>query len=209
MEFNENLVKSYAILEKSKFGKTLESFSSFQWRSSNQLPNDLSETSWQLKSNFRLHNLIHYLKTKSIFSSLPEIEFRCLVDGPGVLRDNLYIDALKAKMSNVPLDVLEQRLLWIQKLENKKEMSRDLLRQWNGNVRYEIKEIRKPIRKVKKFSGWIRSSSSVGSKRPRKPSPEPGVFEWSMYDNLDFYEFLTVGRFHGTSVDITPILTRP
>jgi hypothetical protein len=64
-------------------------------------------------------------------------------------------------------------------------------------------EVRKSIRKVKKYSGYVRNSSSVGSKKFSKTSNHiPETFEWSSYEELDYYEFLTVGRFSGTALEI-------
>jgi hypothetical protein len=149
-----------------------------------------------------------YLKMKHLLGTTSELEIRILLDGPGVMKDNLFIDALRAKISGVPNEILVERLNWLQELEGRQKWSFNLLSTWEKCINYEVMEIRKPIRKAKKFSGWVRNSSAVGSKRPGKSKPEPEIFEWSSFENLDYYEFLTVGGFNGTSIDIFPSLMR-
>jgi hypothetical protein len=64
-------------------------------------------------------------------------------------------------------------------------------------------EIRRSIRKVKKYSGYVRNSSAVGSKQFAKISPIiPERFEWISYEEIDYYEFLTVGKFSGAALEI-------
>lgn len=196
------------ILSKSSFGKKLQSFRTLRWKSSNQQANKSTETFWIAKTNFRLHKFLLFLKMRHLLGSSSEVEVKVLLDGPGVMKDDLFIDALRAKISGVPIDLLLERLNWLQRLEGKQEWSFNLLKTWENCINYEIMEIRKPVRKAKKFSGWVRNSSAVGSKRPGKSKSEPEIFEWSNFDNLDYFEFLTVGRFNGTSIDIYPSLKR-
>jgi hypothetical protein len=56
---------------------------------------------------------------------------------------------------------------------------------------------RRTIRKVKKYSGYVRNSSAVGSKRTSKVFiPEAESFEWNYNVEIDFYSYLTVGEFN-------------
>jgi hypothetical protein len=198
-----------SILSESRLGDNLQGFRTFRWKSSNQQANIPTETFWLVKSNFKLFSFLSFLKLRVFEGRNSKTEYKCLIDGPGVLDDSLFIGALRALMVGIDRESLFQRIAWVQGLENQTPWTSNLLRQWESSIRYEIKEIRRPIRKARKYSGWIRNSSSVGSKRPGKPKPEPGTFEWNNYEKLDYYNFLTVGRFLGTSVEIFPILTRP
>jgi len=63
-------------------------------------------------------------------------------------------------------------------------------------MKFSIEEIRKSIRPADKYSGYVRNSSSVGSKSSNKlVRPEPETPEWIDTKEIDFLEFLTVGEF--------------
>jgi hypothetical protein len=122
---------------------------------------------------------------------------RFLFDAPGVLEDNLFISLLKARELGVNQKVLSQRLNLLQRMLGLQEWSLNLYYTYNGVVAYEIMEVRSTIRKVKKYSGYVRNSSSVGSKRNSGTNkPEPEIFEWTaLTEEIDYFQFLTVGRF--------------
>lgn len=193
----------YTILEESSFGKSLKSYRTLRWRSSNNLPNTLTETFWHVRTNFRLHTFLKYLKIKSITEGLPLIETRLLIDFPGTLKDDLYLSALMAKDSDVPIDILMKRIRHLQGLLQSPLWGEGLLNTYSNCVSYEIMETRRTIRKVKKYSGYVRNPSSVGSKRnSSKVKPLPETFEWNSYEGIDFYEFLTVGKFSGICLEM-------
>jgi len=127
-----------------------------------------------------------------------------LYDAPGVLSDNLFIDALRAQQSGVQLNILLQRLAKAQQWLSRRPWSLNLLCTYRNCVAYEIVELRKTIRKVKKYSGYVRNPSSVGSKRKKASSSHtPETFEWNTYEEIDWYEFLTVGKFSGSALEIS------
>ena len=186
----------YTILDQSDNGKKLRSFRSYRWRSSNQLSNTLTETFWNVRSQFRQFTFIEYMKLRHLLSYCSLVESRCLYDAPGVLKDGLYLDALRAWRSDVPRKLLWQRLAQLQRLLQRPVWSPNLYYTYNNCVMYEIEEVRRSIRKVKKYSGYVRNSSAVGSKRPSGLStPVPERFEWNSYEEYDYYHFLTVGEF--------------
>lgn len=141
---------------------------------------------------------------KHFYIGLPVTEQRLLFDAPGVLRDDLFLALLRAKNSTVPKNILEARLQQLQRLQGQPIWEMNLLRTFDGVLSYEISEILKPIRKGKKYSGYVRNSSAVGSKRGfGQARPEPETFEWTTEYTIDYYEYLTVGRLSSAFGDIT------
>jgi hypothetical protein len=151
-----------------------------------------------------MFTFIEYLKLKYFFGKMPsETEVRCLFDAPGILQDNLYLSLLMARESGVPLDTLMQRVVFLQQLLRRKPWNKNLFDTYNGCVKYELFEVRRPIRKVKKYSGYVRNPSSVGSKRSNLTTKhDPETFEWDSFEELDYYGFLTVGKFSGSALEI-------
>jgi hypothetical protein len=132
---------------------------------------------------------------KALMQELNEIEYRLLLDAPGVLEDNLFFDALRAWMTEVPREILWQRLETLQNIIGSDIWSQNLYYTLNGTVRFEIFELRSSIRKAQKYSGYVRNSSAVGSKKfSSKNVPEPEIFEWSNDVEIDYFLFLSVGE---------------
>jgi len=184
------------ILTKSIRGKDLRGFRSFGWDSSNNLPETATKTFWQIRSNVHKFNFVEYLKMEYFFSSLSLAETRCLFDAPNVLSDDLYVELLLAKQQVEDKKILLQRLNILRKWLGKNEWDLNLLYTLKGNLRCEILECRSAIRTATKFSGYVRNSSSVGSKNQGKIFiPEPEIFEWTKPVKIDFLRFLTVGEF--------------
>jgi len=189
------------ILVKSVHGKNLRNFRTFKWNSSNQLPDTATKTFWQVRTLMHQFKFIEVMKMKQYFGELPLTEMKCLYDAPGYLTDQLFVELLLAKQKNIPEDILLQRLNFLQKLTGRRIWSKNLYFSQLGNLNYELHEFRQAIRKANKYSGYVRNSSAVGSKRSNRISiPEPEIVEWSLTEELDFFHFLTVGEFSsGTS----------
>jgi hypothetical protein len=185
------------ILEQSHHGERLKSFRTHQWKSSNNLPNDSSETFWSIKSPARKFTLIKYLQLKVLMGKASFVELSCCYDATGVLKDDLFIDALRAWKTDVPSNILWQRLQLLQRWLGLPEWSENLYYTLDKSVNYELQLTRRTIRKVKKYSGYVRNSSAVGSKRTSKVFiPEAESFEWNYNVEIDFYSYLTVGEFN-------------
>lgn len=184
------------ILLQSVSAKNVRHFRTHRWKSSNIQPNTLTETFWNSRTPFRKFTFIKYLQIKVLLGYANLIETRCCYDAPGVLEDDLFIDALRAWKTDVPRNILWQRLQLLQRLEGQPEWSENLYYTLDNCISYEIEEHRYSIRKVKKYSGYVRNSSAVGSKRGSKIfMPEPESFEWTTNVEKDYYHFLTVGEF--------------
>lgn len=169
-------------------------FRTFTWKSSNILSNTLTKTSWVIKTNFHMYRFIQFMQLKQLLGYASIDEQRLLFDAPGVLEDTLFIEALRAWITEVPQEILWQRLQWLQRLEERTIWSNRLYDTWKGTLYYEILETRRHIRKVKKYSGYVRNASSVGSKKFRGSAPVPESLEWNNDVNIDYYMFLTVGE---------------
>ena len=198
------------ILWESRSVLPLKSYRNLQWRSSKQAADTPTETIWKVRTNFRLSTFVEYLKMKHFYEGLPVNLQRCLYDAPGVLGDDLYLALLRAKTLELPLDVLEARLQSLQRLLGRSTWEMNLLRTFNGVLSYEINEILKPIRKGKKYTGYVRNSSSVGSKRGfGKSKPEPETFEWNTESTIDYFAYLSVGQLSLASGENSLILMSP
>lgn len=196
------------ILYQSVSERKIANFRTLTWGSANNLSDSRTKTFWEIKTNFCKFNFIKYLKLKQLVQGLSDVEFRCLLDAPGVLMDNLYFDALRAWKTEVPQKILWQRLTWLQQLLDQELWSPNLYYTLNGTIAYRLSELRSPIRKVNKFSGYVRNSSQVGSKKSSNIFiPEPEKFEWTPTVEIDFYLFLTVGEFDSGVPGSTIILT--
>lgn len=184
------------ILEKSVSAGRVKHFRTHKWRSSNNLANTLTETFWNVKTPIRKHTFIEYLQLKTFLGYSSQLEVRLCYDAPGVLNDHLFLDALRARQTGVELNTLLQRMQYLQQLLERPVWSKNLYHTYDKCFVYEIEEIRRSIRKVKKYSGYVRNSSAVGSKRSsNSPKPEPEIFEWTTNEELDYFQFLSVGEF--------------
>lgn len=184
------------ILSESTQGGILKNFREHRWMSSNNLPDTATKTFWIIRTPQRKFTFIEYMKLKFFFDFPSEVEWRCMVDAPGFLSDNLFISAIIAKRQVEDKELLLHRLNILQKLIGRKIWNENQFFTLNGVMKFSIEEIRKSIRPADKYSGYVRNSSSVGSKSSNKIFvPEPETPEWIDTKEIDFLEFLTVGEF--------------
>lgn len=195
---------SSTILWESRSVRKLRSFRTLRWKSSKQKPDSATETYWYVLTNFRLHSFLEFWKLKNFLEEIPVELQMLLYDSPGVLKDDLYLSLLRAKSLNVSKDILLKRYVTLQILLGKRPWSRNLLKQLEGTLSYEIRLVTKPTRKGKRYSGYVKTPSAVGSKRGLGNSkPEPGTFEWNTEFVPDYFEYLTVGRLSSASGNIS------
>lgn len=172
----------------------------FRWSSSDQLPNSLTFTFWELDSDQKFLTFLECKKMEHFYQVLSDEEFGALIDAPGFFSDRLYLDLLQAKAelqssrawkeNNLTKDLLEQKLQRLQLMLGRPVWNLNLLYTYIGVVNYRLAQIRVPIGKVKKFSGWVRNSSAVGSKR-RTGSLEilPEIQESISFVELDYFSY--------------------
>lgn len=182
------------ILFRSVSDKELRNFRILKWNSSNNRADSATKTSWQVKTLYHKFNFIDFLKMKMFLFGLDEDLYRCLIDAPGVLTDELFVSAIIAKRIVMDEKRLLQRLNILQRLTNRREWNTNLYYSLNQRFGYEILEVRQATRKADKFSGYVKNSSAVGSKSSNRIFiPEPELVEWSETVKIDFLNFLTVG----------------
>lgn len=198
------------ILSESVQGKKLRNFRVLRWNSSNNLPDTATKTFWQVRTLQRKFNFIEFMKMKMFFDALSLTEYKCLMDAPGVLSDDLFIETIIASRQIDSRELLLQRLNFIQKLENKRVWNTNLFFTLKGVVSFEMQECRQAIRPATKYSGYVRNSSAVGSKSSSGlKSLEPETFEWTDTKRIDYLQFLTVGELtQGTPGELFFTLTK-
>jgi len=131
-------------------------------------------------------------------------EQRYLFDNFEVLRDQVFIDSLIAnKVNKVPLKLLKTRLDYLVQKFGINFLESNTYEKYKTQFVYKIREIDSPSRKPKKYSGWVKNSSSVGSKRqgPRR-EPIPGFNVKEIVRESSYLEFLTVGELMGRPVSL-------
>jgi len=184
------------ILEESSLNlKGLRNFRNITWGSSNNIPNSRTKTFWNIQTNFRKFKFIEWLKLDSFFrEDRFSMKFRCLMDSPGILGDDLFVSSLLAKEIVSDQELLLNRLNFLRSLENLRPWSRNLLSTLDGVIKFRISERRIPIRKGPKYSGYVRNPSAVGSKFHKPRNFEPETVEWINIEDINFLHFLTVGE---------------
>jgi len=68
--------------------------------------------------------------------------------------------------------------------------SLNLIRQWENNIWIMAEEMELPITRHKAYSGWVRNSSSVGTKSKSSFSIPEGLSEEFSEDNFNEFNFL-------------------
>lgn len=179
-----------------EFGKgVLKGFCSFSIKSSTFLKENYF-TFWKVQSNMKRDKFIHYCKLRLLYETTDGKEQQFLFDA--IDFDPFFVACYKLKGN-----LEDDRVGKIAVLFGLKNYTRKLYRQWNGNVKFHIIEIGRPIGKITKFSGYVRSSSSVGSKRPNKTNLDPRTEIWTEELEYNYVELLTVGRAAGRSVGLS------
>jgi len=134
-----------------------------------------------------------YLWLKFLWDNLTRDEMKLFLSIPENLNDEMKYAALRAVLL-FPKKVVRERINRVLRRLGEKEFLRE---NYLGYKRLdvEIYEITRRLPRVPKFSGWIKSSSAVGSKRPQGPSClEPLAIIENDYENIifDWYTNLTV-----------------
>lgn len=136
-----------------------------------------------------------YLWLKFLWDELTKTEMELFLIMPETLKNPLKVGALRAILEIGKLRVRNKILKF--PFKSKKECpSRERYRGYR-RLNVEIHWISRSLPRVPKFSGWVRSSSAIGTKRPRGSSLlEPlAIHENDYADNeFNWYSYLTVGE---------------
>jgi len=139
--------------------------------------------------------VVEFLWLKYLWDELSKEEWKLFITLPETLNSNQKFGALRASMLIGKKKVRER--LNNYPFHKLGELPSRIRYQGFKRLNVEIQEITRSLPKVPKFSGWIRSSSKVGSKRSRGPSYlEPLAIIENDYENneFDWYHYLTVGE---------------
>jgi hypothetical protein len=138
--------------------------------------------------------VIKYLWLKFLWDELSRQEMRLFLSMPEVLNSELYFATLRA-VQLIGKKEVRTRLIEAPFVDEKERPTRARYLGFKC-LNVEIQEIDRRLPRVPKFSGWIRSASSIGSKRPRGSSLlDPLAIIENDYEEevFDWFNYLTVG----------------
>lgn len=136
-----------------------------------------------------------YLWLKFLWDELSRKEFELFLSLTEIINNEKKFATLRAVNLNGK-KITRKKLVWYETLLEGKSSNRLRYLGFRQLV-VEIYDYQRSLPKVPKFSGWVRSSSSIGSKSPRGSSfLEPLAILENDYENkvLDWYHLLTVGE---------------
>jgi len=176
-----------------------------RWASSTVSKNNPGKTFWVIETLLRKGKLLAFLKERLLRGEASQIEIQCILDEPGTLRDQLFYNSLLAKNNlGVPLDILRPRMKTLSSVFGLiSPLSESKYQEWLKRFPILIREYDNPTRPPKKFSGYVRNASSVGSKRrtPRAELLTEDTLE-EYFSEFNFLEYLAVGELMGRSVTL-------
>lgn len=167
------------------------------WMSSNSPSNELAKSFWRVESNVKITTFLKYLKLELMYGDLSVDRYQMLVDSPGFFSDKVFLEALRAKKNLLVSDKeLGERFSILYQLGYYPTyFDPNLLYTLRGVVKYRYNLETFSIRKAKKFSGYVKNSSSVGSKRMNTSAKlDPEISEWTNAVSIDFFHFFSVGE---------------
>lgn len=173
----------------------------YRWRSTSN-PTELTgtESFYSLHTNVRISRFLECLKLEIVFDELPVAEQQALYDFPGVLKDILFTNLLRAKaelQSSSPFDWqlefprLLERLQLLQLALGRSTWNENLLYTYLGNLKYELILSTRRIRPFRKYSGYVKTPSAAGTKRGSfGMKAEPEIFDRTTFEERDLVPFL-------------------
>jgi hypothetical protein len=123
------------------------------------------------------------------------MEFHLLISSKEFLSDNKKVGFLRARLKT-DKRILRERLLYLETLTGSKVSSRESYRGMKI-LKIDIQKETIRLAKVTKYSGYIKSISSIGKsslRGPRLIEPVPEVFVED-HEPINWYEILSVGEF--------------
>lgn len=136
-----------------------------------------------------------YLWLKFLWNELTKDEWLLFISMPETLNSDIYYNALRA-INKVGKKKVRNRLITTPYIEDRDKPTKDRYRGYRC-IDVEIFYDRRRLPKVPKFSGYVKSSSQVGSKRPQKSSfldliiPTGEDYSERIFD---WFTYLTVGE---------------
>lgn len=187
-------------MKKSASVKKLTNFRTFSFRASwgQNIPDDkpLTESFWVVRTNVRRETFLLMLKLGHLWGHLDSVLLEVLFTSNSLLEDDALLGAIKARQVGVqPKELLKR---W-NSLRNmgyvQYDISENLYFTLLGTTRWEVVLKERPIGRIKRYSGYIRTPSAKGSKRGNQIIRfEPEIFVYEDSVEFDYYTFLTVGE---------------
>lgn len=155
-----------------------------------------TESFWVLRTNVRLKTLNQLIWLSLFYRiSIDDLFDSMCLDIPFVLENDFVYSTLRVeRQGKTPVTTLEFRIQSILQSFGKDTWSKNLLYTLLGDFKYELELHHVPIGKVIKYSGYVRSPSSVGSKSSKLPKGEIDYILREPSEEFDFFEFLSVGK---------------
>lgn len=134
-----------------------------------------------------------YLWLKMVWDQLSKSEFELFLTMKETLEDEKIVGFLRSKLI-LPLGVLRSRLLGFERIMGIGISSRERYIGFK-RLRVEIRKDQIRLKKVPKFSGYVRNIASIGKgSRGSGNKPEPiETFLYTVESQIDWYEILSVG----------------
>jgi hypothetical protein len=174
-------------------------FRTYKWGSSNN-PTEITgtESFYSLKVNVRISRFLECKKLEHFLVGLPDGETQALYDFPGVLDDVLFTNLLRAKASLSSTgdwrwrnQDLQERVQILRSALGYSSWNLNLLYAYLGNLKYELILTSRRIRPFRKFSGYVKTPSTVGSKQNREGEGyDPEIFDRMNFEERDLVPFL-------------------
>lgn len=137
---------------------------------------------------------LKYLWLKFLWDELTQKEFYLFLSLPEVLRNAKMQGFLRALLT-IPKRELRYRLNKLEELFGEKTSNRNSYRGYK-RLHLEIQAIERRLPRTPKFSGYVKSPSSVGSKNSKKILLPESISNPELYNEkeIDWYQFLTIGE---------------
>lgn len=179
--------------------KKLTNFRTFSIRASwgSSIPNEhLTESFWVVRTNLSRRVFFQMLKLGHLWGHNDSVLTEVLFADKGLLEDDALLGAIRARQVGVNSRTLLKR--W-DSLRNMGyvdyDISENLYFTLRGTARWDVRLKERPIGRIKRYSGYIRTPSAKGSKSSKRTiSFEPEIFVYEDVVNFDYYTFLTVGE---------------
>lgn len=160
-----------------------------------------SKTLWYIESNSKRETLLKYFRLRFLLfkNILSERELLLFFSFNEFFSIDLYSILLLEEREKIPLEVLLIRYeRWCALRSKQNDLRRELLLQLENNVICFVTEAEASIGFFKKYSGYVRNSSSVGSKKSQPKTELHLNIEYSdeneLEENIQLLNFLTVGK---------------
>lgn len=137
-----------------------------------------------------------FLWLKWLWGTLSKAEYELFIALPETIKEDMKYDALRASIT-IPMRQIRKRLIQYPYHPLGKAPTYSRFLGLRKAIIVETNKYQRTLPKVPKFSGWIKSSSQLGSKRPRGsglPEPIHTQEENDASIKFDWYFYLTVGN---------------